>query len=56
MTETVFHPDMRKSLKRNILKEAPDLRLHPMQPDWLVVLAQLRTGDRLWLVFPPIEF
>ena len=54
--ETVFHPDMPKSLKRKIRKKAADLRLHPMRPDWLVVLAQLRTGDRLWLALPPIEF
>ena len=47
---------MPTSLKRKIRKKAIDLRLHPLRPVWLVVLAQLRTGDRLWLAFPPIEF
>lgn len=54
--EEVFHPDMPKSLKRKIRKKSAALRLHPMRPDWLVVLAQLRTGDQLWLAVPPVEF
>ena len=54
--ESVFHPNMPKSLKRKIRKKAADLRPHPIRPDWLVVLAQLRMGDRLWLALPPVEF
>ena len=54
--EAVFHTDMPQSLKRKIRKKAADLRLHPMRPDLLVVLAQLRPGDRLWLALPPLVF
>ena len=54
--ETVFHPDMPKFFKQRIRKKAADLFLHPMQPDWLGLLAQLRTGHRLGLALPPLSF
>ena len=53
--EPVFHPDMSKSLKRKIRKKTADMRLHPMRPDWLVVLAQLRTGDHMLSSNPALE-
>jgi hypothetical protein len=44
------------SLRRKIRKKARSLRLHPRLEGWFLVKAQLRTGDRLWLPVPPVDY
>ena len=47
---------MPKSVKSKFHKKAACLWVHVMLPEWLLELAQLRTGIRSWLVVPPVDF
>jgi transposase InsO family protein len=51
-----FLPDTPTSLRRKIRNKARHLRLHPNLPGWYLVNTQLRTGDRVWLAVPPLDY
>jgi Integrase zinc binding domain len=41
---------------RRLRRQARLLRVHPTQPTWYVTEETLRTGQRLWLAIPPVEY
>jgi Integrase zinc binding domain/Integrase core domain len=56
LADELFTSGHTKAQRRTIRKLARELRVHPMHPAWYVRRAQLRTGDRLWLAVPPVEY
>lgn len=51
-----FLPETPPTLRRKIRNKARNLRVHPSLPNWYVFKTQLRTGDRVWLAVPPLDY
>lgn len=49
-------PHLQGAQRKRVLRQARALRLHPTQADWYLQHATLRTGQRLWLAVPPVEY
>ena len=51
-----FLPETPQSQRRKIRNKARNLRLHPKLPGWYLIKPPLRTGVRVWLAVPPLDY
>ena len=54
--ETALSDVVQSNAKPRLRRMARALRVHPTQPEWYVTESVLRSGQRLWLAIPLVEY